>query len=133
MKIVVWTLSILLAVAFFLVGGMKLLAPAAEMQQASGGIPVALSKIAGTAEVLGALGLVLPAATRIMPTLTPLAAAGLTLTMVGAIVTNVIVGVYSAVPTTVILGLIAGFVCWARFDRYAVPPRGGIMAPAATA
>ena len=33
-------------------------------------------RIAGVAEILGALGLILPAATRIMPILTPLAASG---------------------------------------------------------
>lgn len=125
MKIVVWILSVLLAVVFLAVGGMKLLAATADLQQASGGVPVALMRVAGTAEVLGALGLVLPSVTRIAPILTPLAAAGLAATMVGATITNVVVGGYSAAPVTVVLGVLAALVAVARARRYAVAPRSG--------
>lgn len=123
MKIVVWAVSILLALAFLAVGGMKLLTPAADLGRAANGIPVALMKVAGAAEVLGAVGLILPAATRITPVLTPLAAVGLTATMVGATIANVVVGAYSAVPMTVVLGLAAALIAWARFGRCAVEPR----------
>lgn len=123
MKIVVWTVSVLLAVVFLAAGGMKVLTATADLQQSSGGVPIALMRIAGTAEILGALGLVLPAVTRIAPALTPIAAGGLVVVMVGATITNIVTGAYGAVPMTVVLGLVAAFVAWARAGRYAVAPR----------
>ncbi|TQM47911.1 DoxX family protein, partial [Halopolyspora algeriensis] len=112
-----------LALAFFLVGGMKLITPTAGMEQLSQGVPVILLRIAGAAEVLGALGLILPAATRIGPVLTPLAASGLVVVMLGAAITNIIIGAYSVAIQPAVLGLLAGFVAWARFTDQAVQPR----------
>ncbi|WP_163508222.1 DoxX family protein [Fodinicola acaciae] len=123
MKIVVWVVSALLALAFLAVGGGKLLAPAAELQQSAQGVPIALLKLAGAAEVLGAIGLILPAATRILPVLTPVAAVGLVVTMVGATITNFVVGVPSSAVVTVVLGVLAALVAVARFGRWAVEPR----------
>lgn len=123
MKVAVWVVSALLAVAFLLLGGMKLVTPTAEMAQMSPGVPVILLRIAGAAEVLGALGLILPAATRIMPVLTPLAAGGLVVVMLGATVTNIIVGTYALAVQTVVLGLFAGFVAWGRFTHHTIQPR----------
>lgn len=127
MKITVWTVSGLLAVTFFFIGMMKVSTPAAELEVMAQGVPVFLLKIAGTAEVLGALGLILPAVTRVVPLLTPLAASGLVLTMIGATITNVITGQYAMIPMTVVLGLLAAFVAWARFGQYAVHPRGAVQ------
>lgn len=127
MKITVWIVSGLLAVTFFFIGSIKVAMPPAELEMAAQGVPVFLLKIAGTAEVLGALGLILPALTRIAPILTPLAASGLVLTMIGATITNVITGQYVMIPMTVGLGLLAGFVAWARFGQYAIQPRGAVQ------
>jgi uncharacterized membrane protein YphA (DoxX/SURF4 family) len=122
-KIAVWIASAVLALAFLAVGGSKLLAPAAELRQAAQGVPVALLKLAGAAEVLGAIGLVVPAATRIKPVLTPIAAVGLALTMVGATITNITVGEPATAVLTVGLGLLAALVAWARFGPAAVETR----------
>lgn len=123
MKYAVWIVSALLAVAFLFIGGMKVVTSTADLEAMAEGVPVVLLRIAGIAEVLGALGLILPAATRTLPILTPLAAAGLVVVMVGATITNVIIGTYSVIPTTIGLGLLAGFVAWARFTRQSVQPR----------
>ncbi len=123
MKIVVWVGSSLLALAFLFIGGSKLFASTSDLQQAAQGIPVVLLKIAGTAEVLGAIGLVLPAATRILPILTPIAAVGLVVTMIGATITDLIIGEPGTAVVTVILGTLAGLVARARFGPYAVEPR----------
>lgn len=131
MKITVWVVSVLLALVFLFSGGMKLLIPTAEMELMSQGVPVILLRIAGAAEVLGALGLILPAVTRIAPVLTPLAAGGLVLVMLGATVANIIVGAYPVVIQTVVLGLLAGFVAWARFTSQPVQPRTGAQPQAA--
>jgi hypothetical protein len=123
MKVAVWVVSVLLAVAFFFVGGLKLVTPTVEMAQMSQGVPVVLLRIAGTAEVLGAFGLILPAATRIVPVLTPLAASGLVVVMLGATLTNIIIGAYPVAIQTIVLGLLAGLVAWARFTQHAIQPR----------
>ncbi|MQA84523.1 MAG: DoxX family membrane protein [Streptosporangiales bacterium] len=123
MKYVVWIVSALLALAFLFTGGAKLLTSTADLAATAQGIPVILLRIAGTAEVLGALGLILPAATRILPILTPLAAAGLVVTMIGATITNLIIGAYPLAVQTVVLGLLAAFVAWARLTRQSVQPR----------
>lgn len=115
MKTTVWVVSVLLALAFLVIGGMKVLTPASELAPSAMGVPVILLKLAGWAEVLGALGLVLPAATGIAPVLTPLAATGLAVVMVGAIITNIIVGAYSALVIPIVLGVLAAFIAWARF------------------
>ena len=124
MRTAVWILSALLALAFLFIGGVKVVMPVADMEAASQGVPVMLLKIAGIAEVLGALGIILPAATRIMPVLTPIAAAGLAVTMTGATIINIGLGAYPLVVQTVLLGLLAGFVAWARFGPAAITPRG---------
>lgn len=123
MKVIVWVVSALLALVFLFVGGMKLAAPTAEMAAMAQGVPVLLLRIAGAAEVLGAVGLILPAATRIAPLLTPLAASGLVVVMLGASITNLVIGAYVVAIETVALGLIAGFVARARFTTHAIPPR----------
>jgi len=130
MKIVLWVVSALLAVVFLLAGGLKLVATAADLAASSQGIPVALLRVAGATEVLGALGLILPAATRILPVLTPVAATGLALQMLGAIIANVATGAYSAIPATAILMLVAAWIAWLRFGRYAVQPRSQAGSPA---
>jgi uncharacterized membrane protein YphA (DoxX/SURF4 family) len=127
MRILLWITSSLLALAFLAVGAGKLLAPAGELQQMAHGVPVALLKIAGAAEVLGAIGLVVPAATRIMPVLTPIAATALVVTMAGATITNFIVGEPAGAVVPIALGLLAALVARARFGRFAVEPRGAAL------
>jgi uncharacterized membrane protein len=122
MKITVWTVSGLLTVAFLLTGLAKLLTSTADLEAASNGVPVILLRLAGTAEVLGALGLILPALTRIVPILTPLAATGLVLTMAGATITNLVIGEYAVMAVTVVLGTLAGFVAWARLRQLDAQP-----------
>lgn len=131
MKITVWVISALLALAFLFIGGIKLLIPTAEMELMSQGVPVILLRIAGVAEVLGALGLILPAVTRVAPVLTPLAAGGLVVVMLGAAIVNTVIGMYLVVIQTLVLALLAGFVAWARFTSQAVQPRTGAQPLAA--
>jgi uncharacterized membrane protein YphA (DoxX/SURF4 family) len=88
-----WTLQILLALAFLAAGSMKLMSSREQLLEqpamawASDFSPLEI-KLIGAAEVSGALGLVLPAATGIAATLTPLAAGGLAALMAGAVATH---------------------------------------------
>lgn len=123
MKVAVWVISGLLALAFLGIGGSKLVTSAANLETMAQGVPVVLLRIAGTAEVLGALGLILPAVTRILPILTPIAASGLVLTMIGATITNIVIESYLLVAQTIVLGVLAGLIAWARFGQYAIQSR----------
>jgi uncharacterized membrane protein len=123
MKKTVWIVSGLLAVAFLFTGFAKLLTPTADLEVAAGGVPIILLRIAGGAEVLGALGLILPASTRILPFLTPVAAGGLVFTMIGAVTTNIIIGEYGLAVMPALLGVLSAFVAWARFGPQAVESR----------
>src|SRR5262245_22830625 len=80
-----WTVQVLLAIAFGMAGVMKATQPievlAAQMVW-PGDVPSALVRFIGVSELLGGIGLVLPAATRIQPRLTPLAAVGLVVVMI---------------------------------------------------
>ena len=118
MKIGVWVVSGLLAVVFLFAGLFKLFASTADLEASAQGVPVILLRIAGTAEVLGAIGLILPAATRVLPFLTPLAAAGLTVVMIGATITNLIIGEYALMLQTIVMGALAAWVARARFRQY---------------
>lgn len=92
MYIALWIIVILLTVAFFGAGSMKLLRPRTAlidggMPWAEDFSPTAIKAIA-VLEVVGALGLILPLATGIAPILTPVAAVGLAIVMLGAVVVH---------------------------------------------
>ncbi|MFN8450015.1 MAG: DoxX family protein [Anaerolineae bacterium] len=79
METFVWVVQILLALAFFMAGIMKLTQPIDKLETRLSWIesinPRNMVRGIGLVEVLGALGLILPAVTGILPVLTPLAAA----------------------------------------------------------
>jgi uncharacterized membrane protein YphA (DoxX/SURF4 family) len=93
MDTALWIVQILLALAFFMAGIMKVTQPidklATRMTYVTSIHPSWLVRVIGALEILAALGLVLPAATGILPILTPLAAIGLILTMIGAMLLHV--------------------------------------------
>jgi uncharacterized membrane protein len=92
MNAFLWTLQILLAAAFLIAGGLKILRTPEQNRSIMPWVdafPVGAVKALGLAEVLGAIGLILPWALQIAKVLTPLAAVGLALIMLGAIVVHV--------------------------------------------
>jgi uncharacterized membrane protein YphA (DoxX/SURF4 family) len=123
MKILLWIVSALAAFIFVSTGLPKVTASAAELTAMYDGIPVALLKVAGVAEILGGLGLIVPAATRILPILTPVAAGGLVLTMVGAIITNIVIGEFIPILIALPYLLAAAGILWARSTRYTIASR----------
>lgn len=134
MKIVIWIVSALLALFFLFVGSSKAFASWEFLEGASMGVPVILLKIAGFAEIIGAIGLIVPAATRILPILTPIAAVGLVLTMIGATAINFGLGLPGTAAQTAIAGILAAFVAWARLSgRVSVTPRAAVSPPPSTA
>jgi hypothetical protein len=43
--------------------------------------------------------------------------------MIGAVITNIAVVTYAAIPMAVVLLLVSAWIAWLRFGRYAVQPR----------
>lgn len=89
MLIGLWIVNGLLALAFLVAGGGKLVRPK-EALATSGmawveDFSATTVKLIGAAEVLAAIGLILPLLLNIAPILTPLAAVGLVIVMVGAV------------------------------------------------
>lgn len=114
-SISLWTLQIVLALMFLLVGGMKLIMPIQMLvAQMPLPLPGLFIRFIAIAEVAGALGLILPGLLRIRPLLTPLAALGLVLDMIGATTYNLISGEIGAAVTTVVLGLICLLIAYGR-------------------
>ncbi len=126
MKVVLWILQVVLAVAFLAAGAMKLTQPLATLAVSlpwTADVPGALVRFIGVAEVLGGLGLVLPAATRILPRLTPIAAAALAIDMVSATLFHLARGEAMMAPIPLLLAVLLAFVAWGRFTRAPIAPR----------
>ncbi|HTG14720.1 MAG TPA: DoxX family protein [Blastocatellia bacterium] len=109
-----WIVQVLLALLFLFAGGAKLVLPP-EAMQGPVPIPVLFLRFIGVCEVLGALGLILPGLLRIRPGLTPLAAVGLVIIMIGATVVNLMSGAPAVALITLLAGLLATFVAYARW------------------
>jgi uncharacterized membrane protein len=123
MKIAVWIVSGVLAAWFVMSGIGGFMRPTDDVITRYDPVPLVMFQLSWVAQILGGLGLVLPALTRILPILTPIAASGLVLTMVGAVIVEIIVGGFGVIPMIAILGGLSAFVAWARFVPYAIEPR----------
>ena len=108
-----WIVQGLLAALFLFAGGMKLITPVAVLSVMSP-FPGEFIRFIGVCEVLGAVGLILPYALRILPGLTALAAAGLVVIMIGATVSTLAIGGGVLALPTLLFGLLAGLVAYAR-------------------
>jgi hypothetical protein len=122
MNIVLWVVQGLLAAAYVLAGGMKLIQPIDALGKRMDwvrAVPPALVRSIGAAETLGAIGLILPMVTRILPGLTVAAASGLVLVQLSAASFHLSRGEGSRVPGNVVLLLLAVFVV---IGRLAISP-----------
>ncbi|MEU7901337.1 DoxX family protein [Actinoplanes sp. NPDC049118] len=123
MNIALWIVAGLLAAAFLLAGGMKLVRSREDLLGAGMGFvedfPMGAVRAIGALEVLAAIGLILPAALGIAPILVPLAATGLVLMMVGATIVHIRRGETNGIAPGIVLLLLALFVAWGRFGPYA--------------
>jgi uncharacterized membrane protein YphA (DoxX/SURF4 family) len=127
MNIALWIVQVLLALAFGMIGGMKLFGSLEEMATNPGAEWVLempwLVRFIGLSEVAGAIGLILPAATRIKPMLTPIAAAGLVVIMILAALLHAVRAEWSSIATCVVFGAMAAFVVWGRSKKAPIAPR----------
>ena len=126
MNTVLWTMAIVLAVAFTIGGLTQILCPKeryrelAASQHWADDFTAQQVKAIGTIKTIGALGLVLPAAA--VPVLVPLAASGLMLFMAGAGTTRFRRGEYGAMVGDLLFLAAFAFLAWGLF---ALEPLGG--------
>src|SRR5215470_9527798 len=121
MNVLLWIIQILLAALFLFAGVLKLVLPLDKLTGPVA-VPGLFLRFIGLCETLGGLGLILPGLLRIRPGLTPLAAAGLVIIMVGATVLNLRTGDLVTTTLTLVVGLLAALVAYARWK--VVPLRG---------
>lgn len=114
MTYVLWTVQVVLAALFVMLGQMKLSTPP-DVLAAAMGLPGELLRAVGLAELLGAAGLILPALLRIRPGLTPLAAAGLALIAAAAGLYHVARGETAALALPLVVTVLAAFVAYGRW------------------
>lgn len=115
MKIALWVVQILLAIAFLAAAALKLFGFQAMAAHTPGiGQLHALFVFIAICEIAGAIGLILPAATRIMPILTPWAAAGLATIAFIAGGFHIARGEIGEVPGALVLVCLALFIVWGR-------------------
>jgi uncharacterized membrane protein YphA (DoxX/SURF4 family) len=127
MRILLWVLQVVLAVAFGASGFMKMTQPYEQIVAAmawAGAVSPLLLQLIGAVEVLGAIGLILPPLLRIRPGLTPLAAAGLATVMVLAAVFHLLRGEVALVVPNLVLLALAAFVAYGRTVLAPFRPRG---------
>src|SRR6476661_7177579 len=109
MKILLWVLQVLLALAFLAHGVMLLVPPQAIAEQLNASLPRWFQVFLGVAEVLAAVGLTLPGMTRIQPWLVPSAAAGIMIVMICATLFHTVRGELSSAAATLVLLVVATF------------------------
>ena len=114
-KIIIGISQGLLSAVMLMAGTFKLMSPyeelANQMLWAQSASPI-IVKLIGFLEILGVLGMNLPFLLRKYYQLIPLAAGGLTLTMIGAIITHLVIG-DNFIPPLVLL-IFAGIVTYFR-------------------
>ena len=119
MKIVLWILQSLLAVAFVMHGWLFLSPPAELVDIMNASFDPRFRIFLGIAEWLGAAGLILPGVTRIQPRLTAFAAVGLAIIVGSASVLHTTRGETSSAITTLVLFVLCAFVAYMRWPRTA--------------
>ena len=123
MNKLLWTLQILLAIAF-LAHGIMMIAPPPEIAlQMDKFLPRWFQLFLGVAEVLAAIGLTVPGFTRIQPRLVPAAAVGLMLVTLCATILHASRGEVGSAVTTLVLLLLATFVAYGRWKRVPIAAR----------
>jgi len=123
MKILLWIVQVLLAVAFFAHGLLFLTPPAAVVEQMNATLPRWFQLFLGVAEVAAAIGLTLPAVTRILPWLVVWAAAGTMVVLVSATALHLVRGEWSSAAITVLLLAMAIYVAYMRASVLPIRPR----------
>ena len=109
MVIALWIIRVVVALVFFVIGGIKAMRSTAKHGGVEVSIPLPM-RLLGGAEVLGALGLILPVATGIAPVLTIAAAVCLGIVVVGATIVHLTRKEYKSLGLPLTLFVLAAFI-----------------------
>ena len=123
MNILLWTLQVLLALAFAAHGWLFLSPPAEFVDQMNASLPRWFQLFLGVAEVCAAVGLILPGLTRILPGLVVWAASGIMIVSISATVFHLARGEMSSAATTFLLFALAAFVAYMRYRAMPISAR----------
>ena len=123
MNILLWTLQVLLALAFFAHGWLLLFPPASMVDQMNASLPRWFQLFLGVAEVLAAVGLTLPGLARVQTRLVSWAAAGVMIVMIGATIFHVARAEWSSAVITMVLLAMATLVAYMRWRVLPIQPR----------
>ncbi|SIN91572.1 DoxX family protein [Chitinophaga niabensis] len=93
---------------------MKLFQPVSDLWPWAKEVPLALVRLTGVVDLLGAAGLILPSLLDIRPKLTPIAAIGVVMLMICAAVFHIIRGEASVIGMNIVFAIIATFIAWGR-------------------
>ncbi len=126
MNILLWILQVALGVYFLSTGVTHFVVPEGLPDQLGWMYDLSDTAhyVAGTAEILGGLGLVLPSLTRIQPQLTVWAALGLLLIMVLAAFWHLGREEYTNIVTNAIVAIALAVVAYGRWRTVPIAPRG---------
>lgn len=81
----------------------------------TGQLPVAIVRLLGVIDLLGAVGLILPQLLHVKPRLTPWAAVGVIALMISAIIFHVSRDEASVIGVNIFYAVVAAFIAWKRF------------------
>jgi hypothetical protein len=119
MNVALWTIQVILAVAFAWSGFTKLSGPMDALQEGSPALrdlEGGFVRFLGAAELAGALLLVIPMAIGFVPELTPLAAMALLAVLVAAAGSHLRLGELRRAAFPAVLGLLTGAVALGRWS-----------------
>jgi uncharacterized membrane protein YphA (DoxX/SURF4 family) len=114
MKVVLWIVQVLLAMAFFAHGLLFLFPPPEIAALMNASLPRWFQLFLGVAEVSAGIGLTLPAVTRVLPWLVVWAAVGVMIVSASATVYHLMRREWSSAATTLVLLAMATFVAYMR-------------------
>lgn len=126
LNIALWVAQALIAVAFCMIGFIKLTTPIADLSQMmawTGEYPEGFVRIIGLIDIAGGLGMLLPSLTRILPRLTVIAAMAATVLQVLAIGFHISRGEGAMTPLNFILLALILFILWGRSKKAPIAPR----------
>lgn len=124
-NVILWVVQIIFGLGFIVFGILHFTLPDGLPETMSWmyDLPTTVHVIAGTAEVLGGIGLILPSVTRIRPDLTVWAAVGLAIMMVLGAILHMVRGEWDALPGNVINLVGVVFIAYGRNTLEPIEPR----------
>lgn len=127
MNRLLWVLQVVFGLYFIGIGVMHFVVPDGLPAQMDWMYELSdtLHVVAGSAEILGGLGLILPAVTRIRPELVAYAALGLAAVMVGAVVWHLGRDEFLQIVVNLVNVALLGFIAYGRMRLHPLEGRTG--------